>query len=142
MKQGMSVTYVLHKENDFGILGFYAISMAEIKTIDIQKNLIKGLPHHPIPAVRIGRLAVSAAHREKGYGGVLLWAAIEKSLSLSNNIGAQAIEAHAKNEMARAFYIKHGFVSLADDKDHMYLAMDTARKALKLLEESDFDDEL
>ncbi len=133
-KQGMSVTYVLHRDNELDILGFYAISMAEIKTNDMQNDLVKELPHHPVPAVRIGRLAVAKAQQEKGYGSALLWDAIERSISLSDEIGARAIEAHAKNDQARAFYLRHGFISLVDDKNHLYLSMDTARKVLEYLE--------
>lgn len=137
MTQRMSVTYVLHKEDECEILGYYAISMAEIRMIDLQKELIKGLPRHPVSAVRIGRLAVSKSHREKGYGSELLWDAIERALSLSDQIGARAIEAHAKNDSARKFYLKHGFISLVDDKNHVYILMETAREALERLEEPD-----
>ncbi len=134
MTLGMSVTYVLHKEDESEILGYYAIAMAEINTIHLQKELVKGLPRHPIPAVRIGRLAVSNSHREKGYGSELLWDAIERAISLSEQIVARAIEAHAKNDLAREFYLKHGFISLADDLNHLYLFMDTPREALERLE--------
>ncbi|MBN1447594.1 MAG: GNAT family N-acetyltransferase [Bacteroidetes bacterium] len=136
MTQKMSVTYVLHKKDEAEILGYYTISMAEIRTIDLQEELIRGLPHHPVPAVRLGRLAVSKSHREKGYGSVLLWDAIEKAISLSEEIGVRAVEAHAKDDPARAFYRKHGFISLADDTNHLYLSIDTARRALERLEES------
>lgn len=133
MAQGMSVTYVLHRKDEREILGYYAIAMAEIRTIDLPDALIKGLPRHPVPAVRIGRLAVARAHREKGYGALLLWDAIERSVRLATHIGARAIEAHAKNAVAREFYIKYGFVSLVDDVQHLYLAMDTARAVLSRL---------
>ncbi|MBR9975278.1 MAG: GNAT family N-acetyltransferase, partial [Bacteroidetes bacterium] len=91
----MSVTYVLHRTDEQEILGYYAIAMAEIRTIDLPDALTKGLPRHHVPAVRIGRLAVALAHREKGYGALLLWDAIERSIHLSGQIGARAIEAHA-----------------------------------------------
>jgi GNAT superfamily N-acetyltransferase len=139
MAQGMSVTYVLHRKDGREILGYYAIAMAEIRTIDLPDALIKGLPRHPVPAVRIGRLAVARAHREKGYGALLLWDAIERSIRLSGQIGARAIEAHAKNDTAREFYLKYGFVSLVDHRHHLYLAMDTARAVLERLDGADAD---
>ncbi|MFZ1730337.1 MAG: GNAT family N-acetyltransferase [Bacteroidota bacterium] len=134
MTQGMSVTYLLHEADNIEILGYYTISMAEIKTADLQQELIKGLPHHPVPVVRIGRLAVSTSHQEKGYGGILLWDAILRSVLLSDEIGARAIEVHAKNDGARAFYQRHGFISVADDQNHLYLSMENARKAMELSE--------
>jgi hypothetical protein len=41
------------------------------------------------------------------------------------------IEVDAKDESARAFYSQFGFRSLVDDQLHMYLPMETARRACR-----------
>ena len=126
----MSSTYVLHRKNESEILAYYAICMGQVELSDLAEESRKKLPHHPIPVVRIARLAVSASHRNKHYGSLSLMDAIHRALRYSSEIGAHAIEVHAADATARAFYVKYGFTRLLDDANHLYLPMSTAGKLL------------
>ena len=39
-----------------------------------------------------------------------------------------AVEVEAIDDAAREFYVKYGFTSLADDRNHLYLPMHVIRK--------------
>lgn len=47
-----------------------------------------------------------------------------------HELGMVAMDVWGKTEQARAFYLKHGSVSVEDDPHHLYLPLATARQAL------------
>jgi len=61
-------------------------------------------------------------------GSLLLVSALKRSLRISTEIGAYAVEAFAKDEEARKFYLKYGFRQLVDDRLHLYISMKTVEK--------------
>lgn len=127
MEQRFSTTYVLHSRDETEIRGYYTISMSQIELHDLPEESRKKLPRHPVPAARIGRLAVSVSHQGKHYGMYLLVDAVRRITRLSDAVGAHALEVHAIDESARRFYEKYGFSSLEDDVDHLYLPLATAK---------------
>ena len=131
MEQNVSTTYVLHYCGETEILGYYTISMSQIDLRHLPEEKRKKLPRHPIPAARIGRLAVSVSHRGKHFGMYLLVDAVRRITRLSTDIGVYALEVDAIDEHARKFYERFGFISLEDDVDHLYLPIGTANVALK-----------
>jgi len=57
---------------------------------------------------------------------------LSRAIQLSDELGLHAIEVMALSDEARAFYEKYGFLSLLDDKNHLYLSIKTARQAFDL----------
>lgn len=127
-RKGISVTYVATPEGSSEILGFYSISNGEVAHADLPESEAQKLPRYPVPVVRIGRLATSVEARGQGIGKLLLIDVLRKTLRLSDEIGIRAVEVTAKSPEARAFYSQYGFVQLADDGLHLYLALGTIRK--------------
>ena len=127
-RNGISVTYVAIAEGSDDILGFYSISNGEVAHRDLPESEARKLPRYPVPVVRIGRLATSTSARGQGIGKLLLIDALQRTLNLSEEIGIRAVEVDAKTPEARAFYSQYGFVRLADDELHLYLAIGTIRK--------------
>ena len=92
-------------------LGFYTLSSASVSMQDLPSALTKKLPRYPsVPAVRLGRLAVSVQAQGRGLGGVLLVDALERTQR--SDIAAYAMVVDAKDEAATRFYEHFGFVSL------------------------------
>src|ERR1700710_2383418 len=59
-RDGIATTHVLiGDETSSDILGFYALSAAQVLLSDLQETDRRRLPNYPVPAVRIGRLAVA-----------------------------------------------------------------------------------
>lgn len=69
------VTVLLNKEND-DIIGYMALCTDSF-LLDKEEKLKEGLdiPFNSVPALKIGKLAVSANYRHKPYGSFLLWVA-------------------------------------------------------------------
>ncbi len=114
--QGFNRTFVAIVENDEAkkIVGFYSLSMGEINLSSLPEDLIKRLPKHPVPVARMGRLAVDLSFQGQGLGKLLLVDAMKRVQSASGSIGVYALLVEAKDEAAKAFYLKYGFISLSD----------------------------
>ena len=127
-KLAISQTYVATAPGSHAVEGYYTISSGAVQFLNIPDEVRKGLPRYPIPVAHVGRLAVSQNAQGKGLGRLLLLDAMERIVRASDSIGIHAIEVWAKDEDAKRFYIKYGFVPLNDDPMHLYLSMKTVRK--------------
>lgn len=126
-----STTYVLVDQSAPPIvLGYYSISFGEISLSGLSAAERKKLPRHPIPAARMGRLAVSENERGKGYGALLLQHAVKQCLAARTQIACYALVVDAKNETAARFYEKYGFRAAApayDQRSQLYLPLGMQR---------------
>lgn len=123
--QGFNRTFVAIDENDEAkkIVGFYSLSMGEINLSSLPGDLIKKLPKHPVPVARMGRLAVDLSFQGQGLGKFLLVDAMKRVQSASGSIGVYALLVDAKDEAAKAFYLKYGFISLSDQPMTLFLPL-------------------
>jgi GNAT superfamily N-acetyltransferase len=109
--------------NSKEILGYYSLSTLSVQLSDLPENLAKKLPRHPIPAALIGRLAVSKHAQGHGIGRMLLIDAIQRTLSVSDQIAIFAMIVDAVNDNARGFYEKYGFTCLKDSSKRLFLPL-------------------
>lgn len=115
------------------IAGYFTLAASRITVSVIPDG--HGFPAKmPLPTTLLGRLAVDVRFRGRGLGGALLVEALTVAVRVSEAIASAAIEVDAKDEASRSFYAKYGFVSLTDDRLHMYLPMATARALLEQLD--------
>lgn len=119
-KSGISRTFVLPGEAD-KIRAFYTLSMGSIEKSQLPKTLQKRFPHHPLPIVRLGRLAVDKEQQGKGLGKQLLVHALHKCYLLSKEIGMIAVVIDAKDENAKRFYLQYEFESLPNQALTLWL---------------------
>jgi GNAT superfamily N-acetyltransferase len=120
-------TYVAEVLGEPRIHGFYAVSAAAVNFENFPKTL--KLPRYPVPAARIGRLAVDQRSQGAGVGVALLQHAMDLAESLSQLIGLYALFVEAKNETAAAFYLRYGFQRLPDHPLNLFLTTDLIRRA-------------
>lgn len=107
---------------DQSIAGFYTLSATSVNLTDLPASNAKKLPRYPlVPAVRMGRLAVSNAHRGFGLGAALLANALQRAASA--DIAAYAFVVDAKDDQAAGFYAYHGFTSLPDAALTLFLPL-------------------
>jgi GNAT superfamily N-acetyltransferase len=64
----------------------------------------------PVPVMVLARLAVDQRLQGRQIGGALLKDALQRAVSVAQNIGVRALLVHAINERARLFYSHYGFV--------------------------------
>ncbi len=96
---------------DDAIAGYYTLASTSVVLSDLPTALAKKLPRYPlVPAVRMGCLAVSTAHRGMGLGAALLANALQRASRAE--IAAYALVVDAKDAQAAAFYTHHGLLAL------------------------------
>jgi GNAT superfamily N-acetyltransferase len=102
------------------VLGFYTISAGSIRFENLPPDLQRRLPRYPVPVARLGRLAVDRSMHGKGLGSALLRDALLRVARVATtDLGIVGVVVDAKNDEARRFYERCGFVQLADH--HMTL---------------------
>ncbi|MFA6328217.1 MAG: GNAT family N-acetyltransferase [Candidatus Micrarchaeia archaeon] len=130
--QGISATYLLFGQ---GALIGYVTLLADGITIKEDRALVyffgkKGIRYATIPALKIGRLAVSCPFQKKGFGTKLVSFAIGTACGISERIGCRLISVDAKDS-ARAFYGKRGFIPLQHGKRQRIMYLDLIAAAAK-----------
>ncbi len=105
------------------VKGYYSVSMAQIEFETMPEASRKGLPRYPIPAMRIGRLAVDRTAQGQGLGTELLVDALFRAQSLSREVGIYAVIVDALNESAKEFYKKFGFTPFEDVPLSLFLTL-------------------
>jgi ribosomal protein S18 acetylase RimI-like enzyme len=95
---GIATTHVLIDGRDpIHTLGYCSLAAAQLTLQDLQ-------PAYPVPAVRLGRLAVASEAHRRGYGRLLLGHAVNCSLALRGQLGVRVLVVDALDERAAAFY--------------------------------------
>ncbi len=110
------------------IAGYYTLSAAEFSKAELPAAAAKRLPHYPVPAAVLGRLAVDQSYQGRGLGETLLMDAIHRTLRASEAMAVYAIIVDAKNDQAKAFYERYSFLSFVTTPRQLFLALETFKK--------------
>jgi len=108
------------------VWGYYTLSSASVGFEEYPENV--GLPHYPIPAVLLARLAVDKRLQGQGIGRDLLVHALGVARRHADSVGAAIVIVEAIDEAAQAFYEKYGFRLLNKPGRHLYLTMKQIRQ--------------
>ena len=123
-RRGVSQTYVLVDDSaPTQVVGYYTLSAAQLEAEVLSEAERRRLPRYPIPCIRMGRLAVSAASRGQGHGRLLIGLAVERCLKARQEVAAYALVVDAKDERAGEFYRHYGFTACSDVPRTLYLAL-------------------
>ena len=126
-RDGISTTHVLVEAAASGrILGYYTLSAAQLLLMELQERDRKRLPGYPVPAIRMGRLAVTAAEQGKGLGDYLLGHAVARCLSLRGQLGVRVLLVDALHEKAAKYYRAYGFRETSENATTLYLPLGTS----------------
>jgi GNAT superfamily N-acetyltransferase len=113
-KRNLSRIYVALDDQE-KIVGFYSLSATSVEFESAPVSLKRNLAPYPIPAVLIGRLAISKSEQGQGVGRYLLAHALTKIKQVTQLAGVVAIVVDAKNKEAVSFYRHFGFELFSDD---------------------------
>ena len=131
IQKGISRTFVLiDQESPASIMGFFTITLCEVMADKLPAAFERKYPKHPLPALRLARLAVSQQLKGKGYGGLLLAEAVHRTLLVAEQAGLIGLVVDAKDENAYNFYERYGFVPIPDSPLQLFLPLATMLKAL------------
>ena len=117
--------FVAHAHPPERIAGYYTLTAAGFEKDGLPAEAARRLPHYPVPAAVIGRLAVDLRSQGSGLGEVLLLDAIHRIVRAGDTIGVYAVVADALHERAGAFYERYGFLPFPSRPLRLYLPLRT-----------------
>src|ERR1700730_11023380 len=121
--------FVAVEETSREVGGYYSLTTTSVALSAFSPEIVKKLPRYPVvPAVLLGRLAVTRRHQGQGLGGVLLADALKRTSRAE--VGVFAMLVDAKDEAAQRFYEHHGFTLLPGDQRRLCLPIATALQRL------------
>lgn len=116
-------------DTDGKVTGYFTLAAGRLSVSVLPER--GGLPARmPLPTTLLARLAVDTSWRGRGLGAALLAYALRVAVEGAKTIASAVIEVDAKDDAARSFYARFGFRRLADDPVHLYLPMESARRAI------------
>ena len=111
-RKKMAATFVLVLQ-DGATGGYYTLSSTAVKLGELPAQTAKRLPRYPlVPATLLGRIAVDRRYQGRGYGRFLLADALMRAVR--SEIASFAMVVDAKDEAARSFYEREGFLRFPD----------------------------
>jgi GNAT superfamily N-acetyltransferase len=105
------------------VVGYYTIAAGSVSREETPHRIAKGLGRYPVPVFLLARLAVDKGEQGQGLGASLLQDAVLRALQAADIVGCRAILTHAKDEAAKAFYLRFGFEPSPVNDLHLYLLM-------------------
>ena len=127
---GIARTYVTTIPGEKEVIGYYSLAAGSVEKASAPERVTKGAPNLPVPLVLIARLAVDKRYHGQGLGKGLLRDGLLRVVTAADVIGVRAVLVHAKDEEARAFYQRWGFVSSPTNDLHLMLLMKDLKRTL------------
>jgi GNAT superfamily N-acetyltransferase len=125
---GASRTYVACE--GARVVAFYSLANGAVAHREAPGRLKRNMPD-PIPVMVLGRLAVDREFQGRGLGKALLRDAILRTLQAAEIAGVRAILVHAKDENARRFYERFGFLASPANPRTLVLPLQDASAQLR-----------
>ena len=99
-------------DDDNRVLGYYCISSASVEFKELPEDIVKGLPHYPVPAALIGRLACDKSIQGKGLGARLYTKGIMdcKQVIFSGHAVRRMFERAVSEQAVRSRHIGNSLV--------------------------------
>ncbi len=129
-KRRLGKTFVAVPPGEARVIGYYTLASSVVVFEHLPPDASRKLPKHPVPVVLLARLAVDQSVQGQGLGEGLLFDVLQRTLTLSSDLGVHAVEVDALDDAAAAFYRKYGFTALLDNPLHLYLPIATVAQVL------------
>lgn len=126
-KKNIARTFVA-VDGDARVFGYHSVSATRIEFEELPADLHQRLPHYPIPAALIARLAVDTTAAGQGLGARLLIDALQRILNASSEMAVKVVVVDADDAQARAFYQHFGFVRLPGQDWKLFLPIETVEQ--------------
>lgn len=125
IERGISRTFVLVEHGATSpkpVLGYFTLNLCQLKAERLPTELANRLPRE-VAGIKLGRLAVSHERQRQGLGRILLVAAMQKVLDVFQSAGGIGLFVDAKDETAKRYYERFGFVALPDNPMLLFLPL-------------------
>lgn len=105
------------------VVGFYSLAVGSVEPGSAPSRVLKGLARHPVPVMILARLAVDLGHQGKGLGRALLKDALLRTAQAADIAGIRCLLVHAKDDVARQWYLSWEFEPSPTDPYHLFLML-------------------
>lgn len=105
------------------------MSLCEVRAEKLPTKLAKKYPSN-VPGVRLARLAIAKAWQRQGIGEILMIEAMQRTLAIAENVGIIGLFVDAKDEAAKGYYERYGFV-IEDTPLELFLPLATVKQFLE-----------
>ena len=110
------------------VVGYLTLATGNIPLADCPES-IKKLTRMPnLPILLLGRMAVDHRYKGNRLGEFLLKYALTLAVEISDRSGCLAVVVDAKDDEAKNFYLRYGFLELPERKMTLLLPMQTIKK--------------
>ncbi len=131
IQKGISLTFVVvDTEQPKTVLGFFTLSLCEVRAEKLLPQLAKKYPSR-VPGVKLARLAVAKTWQRQGIGEILMIEAMQCAMVIAENAGIIGLFVDARDDAAKVYYDRYGFVSLEDPPLEMFLPLQTIRQIIE-----------
>ena len=118
--RGFANVYVLRAESPSAIRGYYTLSTLSIPIGAIDQETAHKFPRYQdVPAILLGRLAVSSEHQGCNLGRMLVHDAFARCLAIP--VAWAVFVVDALDENAARFYERIGFRRFEDERNRLFL---------------------
>lgn len=104
---GASRTFVV-TDGEARIRGYYAMAAGAVSHQMATGSVRRNMPD-PIPVMVLARLAVDQRAKGMRLGSAMLQDALNRAITVSQDVGVRALLVHALHDQAREFYVHYGF---------------------------------
>jgi ribosomal protein S18 acetylase RimI-like enzyme len=129
IKRRIVTCFVVVGDDSHEVAGYYTLTATSIALSALAPEITKKLPRYPVvPAVLLGRLAVTYDYQGRGVGGILLADALKRTSRAEFGVFAMVVD--AKDEVAQRFYEHYGFTLLPGEQRRLCLPITAALQRL------------
>lgn len=112
-------------DNKNKVYGYYSLSTSSIEFQELPEKYTKQLPHYPIPAALIARLAIDSNIEGQGLGSRLLIDALQRIFLVSDELAIKVVLVDAIDDQAKNFYLHFGFIEMPGYERKLFLPIET-----------------
>ena len=122
--------FVAVPEGSREVAGFYTLSAGSLARTALPPREARRLPRYPVPVALIGRLAVDGRWGGRGLGSALVADAFRRVIRAGEALAVYAVIVDAKDDRARIFYERFGFIRLSDTENRLFCPIATAERSI------------
>ena len=103
------------------VIGFYSLAAASVLLDALPETTARKMPRYPsVPAIRLGRLAVTQEMQGRHVGSLLVWDAMQRCCR--NELAWAVLLVDAKSDRVAAFYEKFLFRRFSDRQYSLWIS--------------------
>lgn len=124
LQRRTAAVFVLVREGESRILGYYTLSQSSVLLSDLPERRRKKLPRYPqVPTTLLGRLAMDQSCRGKGYGELILMDALKRAWQASQQVAsfAMIVDVLDVQPDPLLFYLRYDFEALPSEPRRLFL---------------------